>query len=821
MRGATKIFQLIIILLQGSFAGVLLGQMVHLYVSGEPAPLINNIVMPAAIAGTGIVIFFFRKMIQQYLFSVGNIVWLHFVAPILFGVIVLLHLLSVLYNFEFTPLITYTFQLSSLFALALIITEHFVLHLDGLQNVYADLFRVKRMSSLLKNSVWVLSMAILTVLSISLYRSGGASLSQIFTTTLFLCSVIFLFLLLVKLKVMDMLKRLPLRQHAGQQLAAVVGPGSTTNFKFGNYYALEKDLLKVLLEANADERPLIYGKIRQIPLIDKIQELEQIQDKYLAKDGELESTIHFLRRLHGNILDKGIHYDLDSESSILEIRAHLRLGIAEGNPLLVQKLLNDNRPEVKKAALFATINFNEPSFIPALVNHLRDHEFAFAASEALFEYGDQCLPFLRAAKYRNKENSFFLAQCLELVERYKSDEARDFLIEMLNEPQKIFQYKAAIALLRNDFSLSPLHKTQILCFIETLIGLIATQREIRYTLEDSQDQLVQALQEEEKEQRELVDELLGAFLPASLIEMLQNLLANEADQKRASVAAIIDLFFPLSLRGKCKILMGSSKEENIAPALQNEYMNERVCFSYRSKEEAVRQILKMDYSQIGCWLRACALKKLALLPGQQVSLLILAEMFNKNLLLQEVASEVLYDLNYDYYFLQMQRIQPERAKVLKYKIEHNKLLNENGDIGENQLLFEKVLVLKSFPMFRNFSFEGLAGKIDLFSLISFDQTKQKVELDPYKHSGYWLVARGKFTLYHWGEESLQGAEGDLIDMSLLIEAEPNSVSFYAEGEVKVYFIEYFTLNKLYQESGLSRYRIIQPKLEQPAKYNLV
>lgn len=811
---------------QACFAGVLLGQLLNLFFYQEPGHWIFYVTVGILLC-QAFFLYRFKKQFQLFLFRSFSFNWLHFFSSILYATFLFLFLFPVYFQFEENPMIVMAVQLSSLVALGLVIAETIFLQFGPMQQVYTQLLQLKKTRGFISYWVYLLALALFTCLSLLLNDPSPNSFLPIVHNTLYMG--VSLFLLLLSLKIALMKKLASFNRNGGAGFLSDQAGQSLELKIHKSYFYLEQNLTEILLQTNPEERYLIYAKIRQIPLVDKIEELTFIHNKYLPKEEELTYTLHFLRRLHQELLEKRDHFDIDTSSNLLEIKASIRTVILEGNPMLVQKLLNDSRPEVKKAAIFATVHFQEASLIPALVDLLKTQEFAFSAKEALFELGDQCLPFLRSAKYRNKNNSFFVEHCLELVESYKSDEARAFLVEMLNEPQKRFQYKAAVALLKNDYPLSSLHKVQILHFIESIIATIAIQRGILCKLANSNEELCAALLEEEAEKKGLLLNLLEAFLPKQLLSLVQSLLEKEGNQ--IPLYALIDLHFPLVLRAKCKILFGSSAEENFAPGLQAEYLQEQIHFYYANQNKAIRQILKMDYGQIGYWLRVCAIKQLARTANQQPSMQLLAEVFNKNPLLQEAACDVLYDLNYDYYFLYMQRLPIERAKALKHKIETGKISDKKATSAVSQLLYDQILFMRSLPFFKDCSYEKLARTTELFSLVPLDKAKKKLNFDPYRPNGYWIVYQGAFMIYYRGEELLSAKKGDIIDMSFLTEAEKQVVSIQPKNttdreedmlqeEILVYFVEYSSFNKLYLKTGNLKGSIFQPKLNHSEKLHL-
>ena len=813
-----KTIHKLVLLFQACFAGVLLGHMVTLVLYRQPDLWVSTSFFGASLC-LSLLLYIKKRKVQFFLFRYLHFNWLSFFSSILYGTILFLLFVVVYFPFEESVWMIFAVQLASFIAFFIVVAESLLLQLNSFPKIYANLFYYSKTDGFVNHLLWAGGLFFTAFLTAFAYSFSEQRLVAILALSLYINGSFFLLLVGAQ-----WMRRKAVRA-AGKELHSGPAPeGEETAHTFmvqKNYFYLEHKLKEILLESSAEERPLIYGKIRQFPLIDKIEVLEEIQAKFLPQDEELSCTLHFLHKLRNNLQDSERTLDIDGLDNVVGIKAYIRTVTGQRNPMLVLKLLNDSRPEVKKAAVLAAVNFREPSLIPALVNLLKDAEFAFNAKEVLYEFGSQCIPYLRSAKYRNKENGFLLEQCLELVASFKSNEARDFLVEMLNETQRSLQYKAALGLLKNEYPLSSLQKTQIIHLIESAIAVIAILREVSCSIEkDGHEQLHTALEEEEVAKRGLVIDLLAAFLNRPVFKLVKSQLSPGSSPDLPSLFSLIDLYFPLVLRNKCKILFGSGSGENLAKKLQAEYLHEQVYFNFADQQEAVRQVLNMDFGQIGYWLRVCALKQLAQLPAQQPSLQIISEIFNKNHLLQEVAAEVLYDLSFDYYYLYMKRLPDNGAKILRQKIETHKVTAGEAASSGSQLLYYQILFLRSLPLFKECTFESLARHISLFSPVRFEQTKRKLNFDPYKPNGYWIVFEGEFTIYHRGEPLLEGAKGDVIDMSFLIETEKDEVSLQPKAEIKIYFIEYSSFNKLYLKPLYFKKYVSQPRLNYSAKLHL-
>ena len=706
-----------------------------------------------------------------------------------------------------------------------LLIENIYLELGILQRVNAAVLMgggpLSRSVIRLSAGLWLLGVAIASMASVYYYLEFGAGFIEINELSLTLATGLGIALLLAKVVQYRRLKafRHYQPQIGSPQIGTMPGQdGAGFTGQQANAYTLEKELPALLLVASQQERQRMYATIRQLALIDKIDLLEAVQENHLPADQELWGTIEYLKILREKLAGKGDHADIDAITDMRVAKAYIRKLVEEQKPMLLQKLLHDNRPEIKKAAILASVHFQETGLIPVLVNFLKEAEFAQPAREALFEIGPSCIPYLRSAQFRNKDNSFFVEQCLTLAERYTCGEARDFLLEMLNEAQARFRYQAGRALLRKGYALSSLHRTQFRQLVESLLACIAMEREIRINLKGSNAVLEASLLEEENEKFILLLDLLQAFLPASIHQYIVSAYMQAPAAADAYTRyALIDLFFPLVIRNKCKILLGSDRHKNIAPELQVEYVNEQIAFQYKKPAQAVKQLLRMDYGQIGFWLRVCALKHSGQGVEKKLSTQLLAEVFNENLLIQETALEVLYDLNYDYYFLYMQRLPQERAKYLKQKIDLYKTLGSQGVPAEDQLLFERVLFLKSVALFQNCTYESLARHITNFRLHNFQEGRWELRLDPYASAGYWIIYEGACTLYYKGEILAEVERGGVIDLSFLAETDRNTVTIQSNNLLQVYIVEYSTLNNISLSSGPLQNAVIQPYIAHAAK----
>jgi AAA family ATP:ADP antiporter len=159
--------------------------------------------------------------------------------------------------------------------------------------------------------------------------------------------------------------------------------------------------------------------------------------------------------------------------------------------------------------------------------------------------------------------------------------------------------------------------------------------------------------------------------------------------------------------------------------------------------QVINYILNRDFNQNNRWTKVCAVYTSAFLKDFRISRGLIAQMFNKDKLLQETAAWVIFNKDRAAYAVISQRLPNRDKKFLDSAIENNQLLD-----GLNDGFFlgiEMVLFLKQLPEFSNISGVLLA---DLFDKINpLDLTRgERVTFNSDQNAPILIVAHGEVNL---------------------------------------------------------------------------
>ena len=240
------------------------------------------------------------------------------------------------------------------------------------------------------------------------------------------------------------------------------------------------------------------------------------------------------------------------------------------------KLLNDEDPDVCRAAVIAAGKLREPHLLPALINSFRFPELREDAVDALLKYRETAFPeidkVLNSKEYPHQFRSL-LAQMLKHID---SPECRRFLFDHLFVTDRRVRFNILKSLVLLGFKAhgKDINNVRLSLYdeIEWSTNLLAALDKLEQNNDDASkkatDILAKALHSELDYSRERILLLLALLQPSELILDLLNRYAMTTDEERAAMANIVDKILSGELRQLCLPLFSSDSTEVKLAALR-------------------------------------------------------------------------------------------------------------------------------------------------------------------------------------------------------------------------------------------------------------
>lgn len=357
---------------------------------------------------------------------------------------------------------------------------------------------------------------------------------------------------------------------------------------------------------------------------------------------------------------------------------------------LLKMLLRDIDDEVKRNAIMAVAKYHNASLIYELIEFLNHDEFADLIADIFATIGAAAVEPLEGVF--NRTDIDFKSQCrvVKIIGKIASDESLVFLLDKLTYPNKWLVFEVVKALNDIKYKTGIKENTIINKAIKNTVGASAWLLSMEVSLENIHrfEPVRKAIDEEFQVTMDLLFNLLQLKYSDGIIMQVKKSLINNSDNEQRELSVE---------------LLGSIIDEEIKvylfPLLHNNQKTEKVKqlqqyfpISRQPAEQALKEIINTDLGYVSLWTKACALKSYTEKIDISSSEDVLAQTFNPEPLLFEMAFCGVYKWNKKKIAELFDRLPVKQKK-------HMNAILGKGKNFEYQLLFHKVLSLQKISYF--------------------------------------------------------------------------------------------------------------------------
>ena len=240
------------------------------------------------------------------------------------------------------------------------------------------------------------------------------------------------------------------------------------------------------------------------------------------------------------------------------------------------KLLNDEDPDVCRAAVIAAGKLREPHLLPALINSFRFPELREDAVDALLKYRETAFPEIDKVLNSNEYPHQFRSLLAQMLKHVDSPECRRFLFDHLFVADKRVRFNVLKSLVLLGFKAhgKDINSVRLSLYdeIEWSTNLLAALDKLEQNDDEASKKataiLANALRSELDYSRERILLLLALLQPSEMILDLLNRYAMTTDEERAAMSKIVDKILSGELRQLCLPLFSSDSTEAKLAALR-------------------------------------------------------------------------------------------------------------------------------------------------------------------------------------------------------------------------------------------------------------
>lgn len=353
-------------------------------------------------------------------------------------------------------------------------------------------------------------------------------------------------------------------------------------------------------------------------------------------------------------------------------------------------LLRDNDPDVRIAAIHVAAHHKVMETIPVLVDLLSTRFYRYAY-DALLQMGDDALENLENAFYKTGISDQALIRITRIMGQLQTSDADRYLINKINHHNRQIALQAINSLRDRGYQADEQNLPKIIQASRLVLGQLAWKFTAHYTIREKEmgPYLEKAISEEISSDFDQLFYLLSlAYDPKSLYHIRENLETGTSESIGFAIE-LLDLFVAEELKPVLFPVLEDTPPLEKIRQLQTEFPIEIL-----EPYQLVIALINRDPNFINPCSKACALLTLDSLEDIQVSNDLIAQVFNPDQLLSQLASWKIFRMNKDIYYSVTERLGKERKELLNQQME---LISKN----DLELIINKVFFLKKIQNFNH------------------------------------------------------------------------------------------------------------------------
>lgn len=424
---------------------------------------------------------------------------------------------------------------------------------------------------------------------------------------------------------------------------------------------------------------------------------------------------------------------------------------AEENISFLMELLNDSVPAVRTTAIKTATQKHNDEVIMALIDNLGNPQFGNQAISSLVLIGGKSLNLLENAFYRYGHNSQVLIKIVQAIGRIGGQRAKDLLWNKIDYPDKMIVSQVLLSLGVCGFKAGVSQITRIKYAIESDIADISWNLNAIQEIGTGGEAKIirQALEREIQNDIEHIYMLLAMLYDTRSIQLVKENIESGTTEGTTYAVELLDVFLSESLK------------QRVIPVLDDLSISERIkrleTFYPRAALDnklVLKFLINRDFTQSNRWTKATVLHQIGVQKIEDFKLDLIAQLFNTDILIREVAAWSLYQISAAEYDINSKRLGEDIKRQLDEVIYHR-------DDQTHQMTYDKVLFFKSIAVF-----EGIPGVV----LSSLADISEEVKLIPEAtlvvdgkiNNNFYIVYSGKVEFYEKGQLGGEYTQGQFI-----------------------------------------------------------
>lgn len=347
----------------------------------------------------------------------------------------------------------------------------------------------------------------------------------------------------------------------------------------------------------------------------------------------------------------------------------------------VLRLLRDNSAESKRLGILMIGKFRLTEMITEVCDCLNLPGLEADATAVLTSFGPEAVKDLERFYMANSGNPAAGKHVLRIMTSIKSGESATFLFSRLWSISRDTREYAVNGLIEAGFRAAGEDRDRLHQLISDIIGVLSWNISARVCLQKNEDtRLLNILDKDSTRWKKFLFDLLCVAYDRSSIEKIKENLDKDTVESGNFALEMIDIVIDDAIKPKIVALFDMVSDEDKLRNLWHFFPGEVAAY-----DRLLENIINRDYNLINIWTKACTLRNLDKIAGDEMAESASALLFSPESLMQEEAAGLLARCSRDIYTSVSGRI-PVFIRERLDKI-------TAGVIETGDLLFEKVQFL--------------------------------------------------------------------------------------------------------------------------------
>jgi ATP:ADP antiporter, AAA family len=459
------------------------------------------------------------------------------------------------------------------------------------------------------------------------------------------------------------------------------------NLITGNYSQLENNKNNWYFKRIID-----YSGVKNdtclIPVLKKLASNIQLNEDIRRQSAEMAKKVEQLK-LSGKREDDRIV----SAKSILS-------GTRLPQTTEILRLLRDNSLESKRLGIFMIGKFRLTDMLPEVCECLNIQGLETDASSVLQTFGKESFSELERFYLVSSGNPNTSKTILRLLGKVKTNESLGFLFARLWSNSRQLKEVALKCLIECEFKPSEEDRDRLHQYISDIIGVMTWNLSAKICLAKSGDTfLLDVLNKEISRWSNFLFNILSITYDAGSITKIRENLGKETVESVNFALEMIDIVIEDSIKPKLIPLLDITSDEDKLKNLYQFFPGEVPKYN-----KLLENIINRDYNLLSLWTKACTLRNLPEIDGDDMAESVVALLFSPEGIIQEESAKLIARSSKELYKTASLRIAEATKKRLDNIV--------NGETDQMDLVFEKVKFLSDcFKGIPEEEFLSMAGSM--------------------------------------------------------------------------------------------------------------